>query len=178
VAPSFATVAAERDHLVVVNGFSKAYNMTGWRLGYGLAGERLISLMTKAAEFMTSSPPAMVQQAGITALRDGEAYIEQIRDLYSHRRNFVMEQLGRIPRVSLPRPDGGFYAFLEVEGLDDSATFAQRLVDETGVALAPGAAFGPGGEGYLRLCFASSEEILKAVLARFDEFMRRTETDL
>ena len=80
VAPSFATVATDRDHLIVVNGFSKSYNMTGWRLGYGLAGERLISLMTKAnkGEFMTSSPPAMVQQAGIVA-RCGTARIMSSR---------------------------------------------------------------------------------------------------
>jgi len=178
VAPSFARVATDRDHLIVVNGFSKSYTMTGWRLGYGLAGERLIALMTKAGEFMTSSPPAMVQQAGIVALRDGEDYVGQIRGLYSERRNLVMERLRGVPQVSLPPPDGGFYAFIEVEGLRDSLAFAERLVNETGVALAPGSAFGQGGEGYLRLCFASSEEILKSALARFDEFMRRRETIL
>ncbi len=178
VAPSFATVATDRDHLIVVNGFSKSYNMTGWRLGYGLAGERLISLMTKAGEFMTSSPPAMVQQAGIVALRDGEDYVGQIRALYSERRSLVMERLEGVPQVSLPPPDGGFYAFIEVEGLSDSLAFAERLVNETGVALAPGSAFGQGGEGYLRLCFASTEEILNSALARFDEFMRRRETIL
>ena len=176
VAPSFAAVATDRDHLIVINGFSKSYNMTGWRLGYGLAGKQLISLMTKAGEFMTSSPPAMVQQAGIVALRDGEDYIRKIRDLYGQRRSFVMERIRAIPHVSLPPPRGAFYAFMEIEGLTDSAAFAERLVGETGVALAPGAAFGPGGEGYLRLCFASSEEILQMALARFDEFMSRTET--
>ena len=90
-----------------------------------------------------------------------------------------MEWLEDVPQVSLPPPDGGFYAFIEVEGLSDSLAFAERLVNETGVALAPGSAFGAGGEGYLHgLCFASSEEILKSALARFDEFMQRRETIL
>lgn len=93
VAPSFARVAGNSDHLVVVNSFSKTYNMTGWRLGWALGSERMIRLMYKAAEFITSNPPAMVQQAGIVALRDGDAYVRELRDHYAKRRMQVSDAL-------------------------------------------------------------------------------------
>ena len=173
IAPSFATVATDREHLLVVNSFSKSYNMTGWRLGYGLGSERMIGLMTRAAEFMTSSPPAMVQEAGVVALEQGDSYVAELRELYLKRRKLVMERIAELPRVSLPPPGGGFYGFLRIDGLADSATFAEELVHRAGVALAPGSAFGPGGEGYLRLCFASTDEALEAALDRFGDFMRR-----
>ena len=173
IAPSFATVATDREHLLVVNSFSKSYNMTGWRLGYGLGSERMIGLMTRAAEFMTSSPPAMVQEAGVVALEQGDSCVAELRELYLKRRKLVMERIAELPRVSLPPPGGGFYGFLRIDGLADSATFAEELVHRAGVALAPGSAFGPGGEGYLRLCFASTDEALEAALDRFGDFMRR-----
>ena len=150
IAPSFAAVATDREHLLVVNSFSKSYNMTGWRLGYGLGSERLVGLMTTAAEFMTSSAPAMVQEAGVVALEQGDSYVAELRELYSGRRRLVMDRIAELPGVSLPPPEGGFYAFLQIDELTDSATFAEELVRRTGVALAPGSAFGPGGEGYLR----------------------------
>ena len=171
VAPSFARIAADRDRLIVVNSFSKTYNMTGWRLGWAQGSERMIRTMYKAAEFMTSNAAAMVQQAGIVALRDGEPYIRQLRDDYATRRRFVMERLATIPGVTLPEPQGAFYAFFQIEGLHDSTTFASMLVRETGVALAPGVGFGGAGEGYIRLCFAATESTLSDALGRLREFV-------
>lgn len=171
-ASSFASVATDREHLVVANSLSKSHNMTGWRLGWALAGERLTRLMTNAAEFITSSPAAMIQHAGIVALDDGEDYVSQVRQLYSARKDAVNERLTAIPGVSLAQPEGGFYAFFSVDGMEHSASFAEGLVRDHGVALAPGSAFGPGGEGHLRLCFASSEDILLPALDRIDESMR------
>ncbi len=173
VAPSIARFDEKREHVLVVNSLSKTYNMTGWRLGWAIGNEKLIGLMTKAAEFITSNPPAPTQQATIVALRDGEAYVRQIQQEYRARRDFVMKELSSIPGVSLPIPDGAFYAFPQIEGLKDSTTLAQRLVKEGGVAMAPGLAFGPSGEGYIRLCFASSEETLRKAVHRFREFMTR-----
>jgi aspartate aminotransferase len=170
IAPSFAWVAADRDRVVVVNSFSKTYNMTGWRLGWAQGSEPFIRLMYTAAEFITSNPAAMVQQAGIAALRDGEPFIEELRAKYAARRAQVVEALGAVPRVSLPEPAGAFYAFPQIEGLSDSTAFADRLLRETGVALAPGAAFGEGGEGYVRLCFAASESVLSQALDRLRAF--------
>jgi aspartate/methionine/tyrosine aminotransferase len=166
LAPSFARIAEPRDHLIVVNSFSKTYSMTGWRLGWAQSTEPVIRAMTSAAEFMTSNAAAMVQQAGIVALRDGERYVHELRAHYAARRDQVMETLKTIPGWSVPQPDGAFYAFPRIDGLADSASFTMQLFRETGVALAPGSAFGAGGEGYVRLCFASSEDTLARALDR------------
>jgi aspartate aminotransferase len=166
VAPSLARVATPRDRVLVVNSFSKTYNMTGWRLGWAQGSERLVRHMYTAAEFMTSSPAAMVQQAGIAALRDGESYVAQLRADYAERRAQVIKALGSLPCVSLPEPAGAFYAFPRIDGLTDSTAFVQRLLAETGVALAPGSAFGEGGEGHVRLCYASSSEIVHTAITR------------
>jgi aspartate aminotransferase len=171
LAPSFARIAQDRDRLIAVNSFSKAYNMTGWRLGWAQSSERTIHQMYKAAEFITSNPAAMVQQAGIAALRDGEPYIRELREHYAARRAQVMETLSAMPRVSVVEPQGAFYVFFSIDGLTDSTAFAARLVRETGLALTPGAAFGASGEGYLRLCFAASEKTVTDALERFRAFM-------
>ena len=165
-------MATDREHLLVVNSFSKTYNMTGWRLGFALGDENLIALMTKVEEFIISSPPSMVQQAGIAALRDGEPYIEQIRTEYTKRRQKVVDALRSIPGLTLPDPAGAFYAFPRIEGLRDSMKFARRLLEERRVGVAPGSAFGPDGEGYMRLSFAVSDEVLDPALELFAEYLR------
>ncbi len=171
IAPSLASVAADRDRVIVVNSFSKTYNMTGWRLGWAQGSERLIRLMYTAAEFMTSNPAAMVQQAGIVALRDGEPYIEELRAHYAARRQQVTDALTAIPCVSLPDVLGAFYAFPEIEGLTDSTGFTATLLRDTGLALAPGVAFGEAGEGYVRMCFAASEPVIAQALDRLSAFV-------
>jgi aspartate/methionine/tyrosine aminotransferase len=171
VAPSFARVIADRDRLIVVNSFSKTYNMTGWRLGWAQSSERIIRTMTKAAEFITSNPAAMVQQAGIVALRDGEPYIAELRGQYAQRRAQVKAALESIPGVTLPDPQGAFYAFPKCSFITDSTAFTAELLRETGVALAPGAGFGRDGERYIRICFASTEATVGAALARLRSFV-------
>jgi aspartate aminotransferase len=171
IAPSFSRAGGDRDRLIVVNSFSKTYNMTGWRLGWAQANERVIKTMYKAVEFMTSNPAAPVQQAGIAALRDGEAYICGLRDHYSARRNQVKAALERLPGVSLPDPQGAFYAFPRIDAASDSTAFTAALVRKTGVALAPGVAFGRDGEGYIRVCFASTEATVGEALSRLRNFV-------
>jgi aspartate/methionine/tyrosine aminotransferase len=171
IAPSFARVAQNSERLIVVNSFSKTYNMTGWRLGWAQGSERTIRLMYKAAEFMTSNPAAMVQQAGIVALRDGESYVGELRDHYAKRRMQAMNALAAVPGVSVPEPQGAFYAFPQIDGLTGSTAFTADLLRRTGVALAPGVAFGADGEGPVRLCFAATEQTLATALERFREFM-------
>src|SRR5215510_14237697 len=166
LAPSFARIAEPRDHLIVVNSFSKTYSMTGWRLGWAQSTEPVIRAMTSAAEFMTSNAAAMVQQAGIVALRDGEPYVHELRAHYAARRDQVMDTLKMIPGWSVSQPEGAFYVFPRIDGLDDSASFTMQLLRQTGVALAPGSAFGAGGEGCVRLCFASTEDTLARALDR------------
>lgn len=171
IAPSFARVSTDRDRLIVINSFSKTYNMTGWRLGWAQTSERTVTAMYKAVEFMTSNPAAMVQQAGIVALRDGEAYIAELRAHYQQRRDQVKAALSSLPGVSLPDPQGAFYAFPQFNDITDSAAFTAELVRETGVALAPGVGFGRDGEGYIRVCFASTEDTIAEALARLKKFV-------
>ena len=171
LAPSFARVLPDKDRLIVINSFSKTYNMTGWRLGWAQSGERTIKTMYKAVEFMTSNPAAMVQQAGIVALRDGEPYIAELRAHYAQRRTQVIAALASIPGVSLPHPQGAFYAFPRIEGLADSTSFASTLLADTGLAVAPGVGFGRDGEGYVRVCFASTAATLGDALVRFRDFV-------
>ena len=173
IAPSFARVMPDKDHLIVVNSFSKNYNMTGWRLGWAQSSESVIRAMYKAAEFITSNPAAMVQQAGIVALRDGESYLRDLRAHYAQRRAQVKAALAMIPGIDVAEPEGAFYVFFRVAGLDDSTAFTSSLVQETGLALTPGVAFGPAGEGYVRLCFAASEPTVTDALRRFAEFMAK-----
>jgi aspartate aminotransferase len=171
IAPSFSRAAGNRDRLIVVNSFSKTYNMTGWRLGWAQAHERVIKTMSKAVEFMTSNPTAMVQQAGIVALRDGEPYIQELRAHYAARRRQVKTALEAMPGVSLPDPQGAFYAFPQIDTARDSTAFTAALVRETGVALAPGVGFGRDGEGYIRVCFASTESVVGEALSRLRNFV-------
>ena len=171
IAPSFARVETNRDRLIVVNSFSKTYNMTGWRLGWAQASDATIKTMYKAVEFMTSNPAAMIQQAGIVALRDGEPYVAELRAQYAERREQVMRALAAIPGVSLPTPQGAFYAFPRIMAASDSTAFTAALVKATGVALAPGVGFGRDGEGYIRVCFASTEATLTEALSRLRNFV-------
>ena len=171
IAPSFARIEANRDRLIVVNSFSKTYNMTGWRLGWAQTSARTIKAMYKAVEFMTSNPAAMVQQAGIVALNEGEKYIAELRENYLRRRDQVKAALTTIPGVSLPDPQGAFYAFPKFNGITDSTAFTAALVRETGVALAPGVGFGRDGEGYIRVCFASTPTTLGEALSRLRKFV-------
>ena len=176
-AQSFASVAPDHEHLVVINSFSKTYNMTGWRLGYALSNAPLTKLMAKMQEFVVSNAPAMVQRAGIVALRDGEPYVREIRERYLRQRALTLEKLRSIQNVSVPEPMGGFYAFPQIEGLKDSLSFAKKLLLETRVGMVPGIAFGEAGNGYLRMCFAASESVLEPALDRFKEFVEASPPD-
>jgi aspartate/methionine/tyrosine aminotransferase len=166
VAPSITRVADEYEGLIVVNSFSKTYNMTGWRLGWAQAAEPIARVMYAAAEFMTSNPNAMTQQAGIVALRDGEDHVRGLRAHYAARQAQVVAALSAIPVLTLPEIGGAFYAFPRIEGLIDSSARAESVLEQAKVAVAPGSAFGPGGEGHLRLCFAASEATMTEALAR------------
>ena len=125
---------------------------------------------TPTPEFICRAA-AMAQQAGIVALREGEPYVRELRARYARCRALTMEALATLPGVTLPEPQGAFYAFPRIDGLADSASFCARLLSETGLAVAPGAAFGPAGEGHVRLCFAATEATLGEALRRFRQFM-------
>ena len=160
-----------RENLVLVNSVSKAYCMTGWRLGYALGPRRIIEQMTKLQEFVVSHAPAPSQRAALAAITEGEPFVREMQARYRALRDLACERLRRCPRVALVEPRGAFYAFPRIEGLADSFDFCRRLLLEKGVGLAPGCAFGAGGEGHVRLCFAVEESILVPALDRLAEFL-------
>lgn len=154
-APSFADKVTDDDKFLIVNSFSKSWAMTGWRLGWLTAPASLINTLATVSEFNFSCIFAPTQIAGITALQEGEAFVADARERYRAAREFVVSAFAELPRVNLPLPRATFYAFFAVDGVTESYRFAERLLLECGVGLAPGAAFGPQGEGYLRLCYAA-----------------------
>lgn len=166
IAPSFFALADARDRLIGANSFSKAWLMTGWRLGWLVAPEELFTDLGKVIEFNTSCVPGFVQTAGIAALTQGEPHIRALRQELTANRNKVLEHLAGIEGVEAPCPQGGMYAFFRIRGHADSVGLARRLVAEAGLGLAPGAAFGPEGEGWLRWCFAAGGNDLDEGLAR------------
>lgn len=171
VAPSILRKCSREDAVVVVQSFSKAWCMTGWRLGW-MVGRR--DLMAKAAqlnEFMVSCAAGFVQKAGEIALAEGEAELREMVARLRENRDFCLNALRSMPGVTVSIPRGAFYVFPRIEGVDDSFAFCKRLLLETKVGLAPGSAFGAGGEGSVRICYASDRSILEAAMARLNRFL-------
>jgi aspartate/methionine/tyrosine aminotransferase len=166
VAPSFLDLMDEGDRVISANTFSKSWLMTGWRLGWLVVPASLTADLGKLIEYNTSCAPVFVQRAGVAAVKEGEPVIARTLERFRRARDFLIEELRRIPKVRVARPDGTMYAFFNVEGMTDSLAFCKRLVREQGLGLAPGAAFGPEGEGFVRWCFAASEERLAEGLRR------------
>ncbi|MEM3402001.1 MAG: pyridoxal phosphate-dependent aminotransferase [Candidatus Hadarchaeales archaeon] len=153
------------ERTIYVNGLSKTYAMTGWRLGYAVAPQELISEMDKVQQASTSCVPGFVQQAGVAALRGPQDFVEKMREEYRRRRDLISEGLNSIEGISCPRPKGAFYAFPSIKNLGiTSVEFCERLLRDAGVAAVPGSGFGPYGEGHIRLSFAASpKSILEGI---------------
>jgi aspartate/methionine/tyrosine aminotransferase len=157
--------------MILINGFSKTYCMTGWRLGYLVSAPSLVADLARMQEFITSHAPSMAQVAGMTALREGEPFVAQSLERYRKLRDLTMERVSALPGATAARSDGSFYAFFRLPAAADSVQFCIDLLKETGVVLAPGKGF--GGEGWLRLCFANEPERLNEALDRIDGFLRK-----
>ncbi len=171
-APSFLSIAAPEDRVIVVNSFSKAWAMTGWRLGWLTAPASLGPTFEKMIEFNVSCPPGFVQRAGVVAVEQGEGFVAESRARYAAAREVLIERLSPLPRVMLPHPEAAFYGFFSVAGVDDTLAFAKRILGEAGVGLAPGEAFGPSGRGYLRVCYAIAPARLGTALDRLTPLLR------
>ena len=170
-APSFLDLAAPEDRVISTNSFSKSWLMTGWRLGWIVAPEPLMPDLGKLIEYNTSCSPVFVQRAGVVAITDGEPTIRHTLERYSAARDHLVSALARLPRIAVAPPAGAMYAFFRVEGVTDSLAFCKRLVREARLGLAPGSAFGPEGEGFVRWCFASSQARLADGIARLERFL-------
>jgi aspartate/methionine/tyrosine aminotransferase len=165
-APSFLAIAEPDDRIIGVNSFSKAWLMTGWRLGWIVAPAGMELDLGKLVEYNTSCAPDFIQAGGLAAIRQGEPHIAQLRTDLIARRNGLLHALRQHDRIEAPVPAGGMYAFFRIAGCDDSVTLARTLLASAGLGLAPGAAFGPEGEGWLRWCFAVEASLLDQGIER------------
>jgi aspartate/methionine/tyrosine aminotransferase len=165
-APSFLDLSSPGDRIVSTNSFSKAWLMTGWRLGWIVAPGTLLPDLGKLIEYNTSCSPTFVQRAAVVAINDGEATIAHTLERYRTARDFLVTELNAIPGVSAAAPTGAMYVFFRVAGVTDSLEFCKRLVREVRLGLAPGSAFGPEGEGFVRWCFAADNDRLADGVAR------------
>ena len=172
VAPSLLDLAEPEDRVVVVNSFSKAWAMTGWRLGWLVGPPEIVEVMGKLIQYNVSGAPTFIQHAAVTAVREGEEFARSMTERYRAGRTLVLDALRGLNRVQIAPPDGAFYAFIKVDGITDSVAFAKEILARTKVGLAPGAAFGLGGEGHLRLCFAASQDRLIPALERLIPILR------
>ncbi len=170
-APSVLRQATRKDAVMITQSFSKTYCMTGWRIGWLLARSDVGQKASQLNEFITSHAPSFTQRAAQTALKEGEDELRQMLGRLKESRDFCLSALRGISGVTVPSPDGAFYLFPRIHGLKDSFAFCLRLLEETKVGIAPGVAFGAGGEGAVRICYAAEREILEPAMDRFARFL-------
>ncbi len=177
IAPSFLSISRDDDPLIVVNGFSKAWAMTGWRLGWVVTPARSATHWAILSECFNTGAASFVQIAGTAALRDGESVVQDLRGRYRDAREIVMQVLASHPRIELSEPQGAFYAFPRVRGLRSSLDFVHGVLDEEDVGIAPGYTFGPHNDAHFRVCFAQSHPRLREGLERVLRYIDRHEND-
>ena len=173
---SMAQVPGMEDHVIIANSLSKTYAMTGWRIGYAVCKERdIIQSMAMIQQTVASVPPTFIMHAGAAALNGSPGHIEKMRLEYEKKRDILYEGLCDIPGIKPIKPEGSLCIFINIKGITDrykisSDDFSIRLLKEAKVMSIPGTAFGPMGEGYLRLCFANSEDIIREGIRRMKAF--------
>ncbi|MDT8329667.1 pyridoxal phosphate-dependent aminotransferase [Roseomonas gilardii] len=173
IAPSFLEIARPDDRLLVTNTFSKNWAMTGWRAGWVVYPQGLDATFAKLNQYNTTSIPTFVQHAAIVALEQGDGFIRKMVGRCAESRQIFVDGLSRLPGVTLSVPEGAFYLFFSVEGEKSALDLAKRVLREAKVGVAPGTAFGPAGQGCLRLCFAISPELAREAMARLEGFFTR-----
>jgi aminotransferase len=170
----FPSLPGMQKRTVLISGFSKSHAMTGWRIGYVAADRRFIQALTKIHQYTLLCAPTMTQMAGIEALRNGEGEVEKMIQEYNRRRRFMVKRLNEI---GLPcfEPKGAFFAFPSIKATGmNSEEFARKLLLQEKVAVVPGTAFGPSGEGFVRCCYATSLPNIEEALTRIDKFVRKS----
>ena len=170
-APSILKLATRDDAVIVVQSFSKSYCMTGWRLGWMVGRRDLVARATQLNEFVVSHANSFVQRSAETALLWGENILCEMLVRLKENRDFCLAAL-QMPGVTVPKPDGAFYLFPRIKGAGDSFDFCKRLLMDTKVGLAPGVAFGAGGEGSVRICYAAERPILEDAMVRLSMFLK------
>ena len=170
---SIAEIEGMRERTILINGFSKAYAMTGWRLGYACAPKELIQQMTKIHQFAIMCAPTISQYAAVEALKNGDKDVEEMRQAYNQRRRFLMDSFKKMG-LDCFEPFGAFYVFPCIKEFGmTSEEFATKFLQEEKVAIVPGTAFGDCGEGFLRISYAYSLENLKEAIGRLERFITK-----
>ncbi|WP_322009499.1 pyridoxal phosphate-dependent aminotransferase [Paraburkholderia sp. J12] len=170
-APSFLDLASRDERLICVNSFSKAWLMTGWRLGWMVAPRALMDDLGKLVEYNTSCAPSFVQQAGIAAVEHGEPFTRALVADLRASRDHLAAALARLPGVDVKVPHGAMYLFFRLPGAQNSLELCKALVRDAGLGLAPGSAFGPEGEGFVRWCYACDPARLDAGVERLAGYL-------
>jgi len=171
--PSFYDVAEPDDRILFVNTMSKNWAMTGWRVGWIAAPPALGQVIENLVQYSSSGTPKFLQRGAVAALEQGDAFIDFQRQRATEAREIVCSGLERTGRVRLVRPAGAFYAFFAVDGEPDTRALALKLVDEAGVGLAPGGAFGAGGDGFMRLCYLRDPEQIREATRRLADWLAK-----
>ena len=170
---SIASLPEMKERTITVNGFSKAYSMTGWRLGYAAAPQKIIEAMNRIQEHSVSCATSFVQKAGIAALQSSQECVRDMVVEFKKRRDVIVKRLNEIPDVTCVKPRGAFYAFANFSAYEkNSLKLANFLLKKAGVAVIPGSAFGAGGEGFLRLSYATNMENLEEGVDRIGEALK------
>lgn len=171
VAPSFLQIAEPEDPVLVVNSFSKSWSMTGWRIGWLTHPPSCRRTQAMLVQYNTSGTATFLQHAAVTAIEEGEGYVESYRDRSRRGRDIVCDALGNLPRVRLAsRPEGGLYVYMKVEGVSDSRAFCEKLFLDTGVGLAPGFAF--DDDDMVRICFGTDPDLIAEAMERIRPHFR------
>ena len=173
-APSFLEFSADDDPLIVVNGFSKGWAMTGWRLGWMVTPNNYEEQMAVMSEMYNTGAPSFIQLGAITALEKGEETLNMLRQSYSDSLTIANEILGNHPRIEYAIPEGAFYAFPRIKGIKDGLKFSEDLLFTAKVGVAPGYTFGPQNETYIRLCYAMKSERLERALHALTQYLNQT----
>lgn len=164
---SIASLPGMKERTITLNGFSKCYSMTGWRLGYAAAPAEFIKAMVRVHAYINTCAPSFVQEAGITALEKAEPDVQEMVKEYQRRRDYIVSAINSIDGLSCRTPGGAFYIFVNIKALGKtSAEMADYLLDHAKIAAVPGSAFGPQGEGYIRLSYACSYERIVEAMER------------
>ena len=170
---SISSVPGMQERTIILDGFSKSYAMTGWRMGYGILPEELVPHIVKLAVNSVSCAASFTQMAAVAALEGPKDEVEAMIGEFAIRRRIIADGLRSIPGVNCPEPEGAFYAFPSIHGTGLTSTqFEERAMNEAGVALLSGSAFGEYGEGYVRLAYANSQENIKKAIDKLDKMVR------
>ena len=169
----FPSLPGMYSRTILLMGFSKAYAMTGWRIGYAAAPAEILGMMRKVHQYTIMCAPTVAQYAALAALREGEPYVQEMRAEYDRRRRLIVSGLNEIG-LTCTEPQGAFYAFpsIAATGMDENE-FAERLLQEEHVAVVPGSAFGEAGKGYVRCSYATAYEQIEEALERMYRFVKR-----